>query len=186
MAAKANIIKIYADADSAEKVDIICRYYPNFMGIVNGHTEGLRYMIENEKSYNRKASHGELGIRVQSLGHHSDMTGDCAVNNVITREAIITCEFSGGILDGVDRSDEFQKEAFILKDMRKDYELFNMQLGILSNDEHKFFRCYLNGERNLSDLADEAGIQYESMCQKLRRVKKKIKIQMIGFLDGKM
>ena len=54
LAAKANIIKIYADADSAKKVDIICRYYQNFMGIVNGHTEGLRYMIENEKSYNRK------------------------------------------------------------------------------------------------------------------------------------
>lgn len=34
MATKANIIKVYAQADSAKKVDIIIRYYPNFMGIV--------------------------------------------------------------------------------------------------------------------------------------------------------
>lgn len=43
MAIKASIIKIYADADSSGKVE--------------GSTKGLRYMIENEKSYNRKASY---------------------------------------------------------------------------------------------------------------------------------
>ena len=48
MATKANIIKVYAQADSAKKVDIIIRYYPNFMGIVESYTDGLRYMIENE------------------------------------------------------------------------------------------------------------------------------------------
>ena len=53
MATKANIIKVYAQADSAKKVDIIIRYYPNFMGIVESQTDGLRYMIENEKAFNR-------------------------------------------------------------------------------------------------------------------------------------
>lgn len=43
-------------------------------------------MIENEKSYNRKASHGELGVRMQSSGHHSDITADTAVENIITTE----------------------------------------------------------------------------------------------------
>ena len=53
MATKANIIKVYAQADFAKKVDIIIRYYPNFMGIVESYTDGLRYMIENEKAFNR-------------------------------------------------------------------------------------------------------------------------------------
>ena len=35
MEVKANIIKIYASADSMKKVDIIIRYYPNFIGIVD-------------------------------------------------------------------------------------------------------------------------------------------------------
>ena len=51
MVAKARIIKNYAKADAAGKVDIICKNYSNFIGIVDGYTEGLCYMIENEKAY---------------------------------------------------------------------------------------------------------------------------------------
>ena len=49
MVAKASIIEIYAKADAAGRVDIICKNYSNFIGIVDGYTEGLRYMIESEK-----------------------------------------------------------------------------------------------------------------------------------------
>ena len=66
MVAKASIIEIYARADAAGKVDIICKNYSNFIGIVDGYTEGLRYMIESEKAYNRKKNHGDLGVRVQT------------------------------------------------------------------------------------------------------------------------
>ena len=186
MAAKASIIKIYINADPAKKVDIICKHYPNFIGIVDSYTEGLRYMIENEKSYNQKASIGDLGIRVQSIGHYTDTTGDTAVNNVTVRDALIRCDFSEGILNGIDSSEEIQRKAFILKDMRKDYELFNNQLQILSENEYKLFQNYLRREKTIMDIAETEGIQYDSALQKLRRLKKKIKIQMIGFLDGNM
>lgn len=159
MKAKASIITKYDEADSSGKVDLIIRHYSNFMGIVDGFTEGLCYVIENEKSYNRKASYGNLGVRIRSSGHHSDITADIAFENITTTDAIITCNFSEGILDGVDRGPEFQKEAFILRDMRKHYALFNKQLGILSNQENKFFLGYLSKEQNLGDLADAAGIQ---------------------------
>lgn len=68
MVAKASIIEIYARADAAGRVDIICKNYSNFIGIVDGYTEGLRYMIESEKAYNRKKNHGDLGVRVQTSG----------------------------------------------------------------------------------------------------------------------
>ena len=93
MATKANIIKVYAQADSAKKVDIIIRYYPNFMGIVESYTDGLRYMIENENAFNRQANRGELGVRVQAKGKHSDITGNSAVASVMTREALVACDF---------------------------------------------------------------------------------------------
>ena len=86
MEAKA-IIKIYADASPGAKVDIICKNYPNFLGILDGYTEGLLYKIENEKEYNKKADCGELGVRVQSSGRCSDKTATQAINNVITRDA---------------------------------------------------------------------------------------------------
>lgn len=125
MATKANIIKVYAQADSAKKVDIIIRYYPNFMGIVESYTDGLRYMIENEKAFNRQANRGELGVRVQAKGNHSDITGNSAVASVMTREALVACDFSGDVLEGIDRQEEFKQESFTLRTMRLDYELFN-------------------------------------------------------------
>ena len=80
MVAKASIIEIYARADAAGRVDIICKNYSNFIGIVDGYTEGLRYMIESEKAYNRKKNHGDLGVRVQTSGIHSDITADTAIS----------------------------------------------------------------------------------------------------------
>ncbi len=89
MVAKASIIEIYARADASGRVDIICKNYSNFIGIVDGYTEGLRYMIESEKAYNRKKNHGDLGVRVQTSGIHSDITADTVISNVITQDAII-------------------------------------------------------------------------------------------------
>ena len=109
MVAKASMIEIYARADAAGRVDIICKNYSNFIGIVDGYTEGLCYIIENEKAYNRKQSRGDLGVRVQTSGMHSDITADTAINNVITKEAKIACDFSGDLLEGVICSWSFQK-----------------------------------------------------------------------------
>ena len=176
MVAKASIIKNYAKADAAEKVDIICKNYPNFIGIVDGYTEGLCYMIENEKAYNRMQNRGDLGVRVQSSGMHSDITANTAINNAITKEAIIACDFSGDVLEGVDRGEEFQRDAYTLRCMRADFELFNRQLAILSGNELRIFRGYLSGEKDIGDIAEEEGIQYESAAQKVRRAKVKIKI----------
>ena len=134
MVAKASIIKNYEKADAAGKVDIICKNYSNFIGIVDGYTEGLRYMIESEKAYNRRRNHGDLGVRVQASGIHSDITADTTISNVITREAIIVCDFSG--------------------------------------------------EKDIAEIADEEGIQYESAAQKVRHAKVKIKVQMVVFLEG--
>ena len=184
MVARASIIKNYAKADAAGKVDIICKNYPNFIGIVEGYTEGLCYMIENEKAYNRKQSRGDLGVRVQTSGMYSDITADTAISNVITKDAIIACDFSGDVLEGVDRVEEFQRDAYTLRRMRTDFELFNSQLCRLGKNESRIFRDYLSGEKDIGDIAEEEGIQYESAAQKVRRAKVKIKVQMIGFLEG--
>ena len=52
------MIKIYVDASSAKRVDIIIKHYTDFMGIVDGYTEGLRYMIECEKRKQQSSEDG--------------------------------------------------------------------------------------------------------------------------------
>ena len=43
-------------------MDIIIKNYTRFMGIVDGYTDGLRYMIEAEKDSNSRNDIAELGV----------------------------------------------------------------------------------------------------------------------------
>lgn len=75
---------------------------------------------------------------MQTGGMTSDPTAKKAIRNVLTREALINCDFSGDVMDGVDRADEYMRDAYLLRDMRKDYELFRRQLCILGTEKDTF------------------------------------------------
>ena len=126
----------------------------------------------------------EHRLDAQAKGNHSDITGNSAVASVMTREALVACDFSGDVLEGVDRQEEFKQEAFTLRTMRLDYELFNQQLGILGEEECEVFQQFIRGEKDLQTIAEDKGIVYESAQQRIHRAKRKIKVQMVGFLDG--
>ena len=110
---------------------------------------------------------------------------DDLVLNHARREALINCDFSGDVMEGVDRAEEFIRDAYLLRDMRKDYELFNRQLSILGTEKETFEK-YLRREKTLIDIAEEQGITYESAQQKIHKIRLRVKKQVVGFMDGKM
>lgn len=171
------------DANSRKRVDIIIKHYTEFIGIVDGYTEGLRYMIECEKDSNRHKNKGDLGVRVQGGRTISNPTQDEGIRRVLTREALIKCDFSGGVMNGVDRPDKYIEDAYVLRDMRKDYTLFKEQLSSLGQ-ERDVFEKYLKHEKNLTDIAEEQGITYESAQQKIHKIRLRIKKQVVSFMEG--
>lgn len=183
--ARANFVKQYADADAAGRVDIICKNYPIFLGIVDSSTDGLIYVIENEKAYNKRSSNGDTGVRVQK-SRSTDTTADTATNNVMIRDALIACDFSGGVLDGTDRAEEFKQEAFTLQKMRADYDLFNSQLKILKPQERQLFVGFISREMDYGMIADEIGSGLDYAVLKIHRAKMKIKGKMIDYLEGNL
>lgn len=66
------------------------------------------------------------------------------------------------------------RDAYLLRDMRKDYDLFNRQLSILGTEKETFEK-YLRREKTLIDIAEEQGITYESAQQKIHRIRRKVK-----------
>ena len=178
-----NLIRVYTGATSEKRIDIIIKNYTKFIGIVDGYTDGLRYMIECEKESSHRQSVGDLGVRVPTGGMTSDPTARKAINNVITREALINCDFSGNVLDGVDQAEVYIRDAYILSDMRKDYNLFNSQLGILGTEKETFTK-YLLKEKTISDIAEDQGITYESARQQIQKIKVRMKKQVKRFMDG--
>ena len=181
--AEKNFVRIYVNANSSKKVDIIIKQYSHFMDIVESCTDGLQYMIQCEKESNNRHRMGELGIRVHTSGV-SDPTAKSAIRNVITREAIINCDFSGDVLEGVNRAEEFMREAYLLRDMRMDYDLFKCQLSILG-PEKELFEKFLCGKMTLFDIAEEEGISYEAAKQRIYRNRTRVKNQVMNFMKSK-
>ena len=88
-----------------------------------------------------------------------------------------------GIVDGVNQAEVYIRDAYILRDMRKDYNLFNSQLGILGTEKETFTK-YLLKEKTISDIAEDQGITYESARQQMQKIKVRMKKQVKRFMDG--
>ena len=78
-----DLIQAYRSSSAEKRVEIIIKNYPKFLGIIDGYTEGLKYMIESEKESNRHREKGELGVRVQTGGMKADPTESEAMDNLI-------------------------------------------------------------------------------------------------------
>lgn len=78
----AMIVTKYGDSTKERRLDMICKYYPCFLEIVDSFIEDMEDDIRNEQDYNRRASLGDLGVRVQTSGL-SNRTQKEAVRNVI-------------------------------------------------------------------------------------------------------
>ena len=60
----------------------------------------------------------EEGGCLQGGSIKSDPTANKAVAKIMTTEALIKCDFSGDVLKGVDRAEEFVSDAYLLRKMR--------------------------------------------------------------------
>jgi len=65
-----------------------------------------------------------------------------------------TVSFTGDILDGVNQADKYIRDAYILRNMRKDFHLFNSQLCILGK-EREVFEKYIRREKTLAEITEE-------------------------------
>lgn len=175
METKAEIIRRYADADPPARVDLICRYYSRIDGIIESIIGNMVYIIWEEREKNKRESLGDLGVRVQSGGAAEDPTGNHAIFNIEIERAIRNCDFSDGILKGVDHEQEIISEAYILRDMKKMHDLYHNQLRGLNETDKSLYTRYLTQEITLSEIADLHGIDYYSAAKKMQRIRQTIR-----------
>jgi DNA-directed RNA polymerase specialized sigma24 family protein len=175
-----SIVKIYFNSDAEKRFEILCQNFSVFPGIIESYTEGLVYQIQAERDYNRRKATGDLGVSIQKIGWTSDPTAKKAVDNVMTRNAVITCEIEGKEFEQLEHKEEYKQDAYTLQLMRTDYNLFSKQLCILNQKDRELFTKYISREQCLGDIADELEIQYESAYQRVRRIRRKMKRQTRG------
>ena len=126
-----NLIQAYGNSSAEKRIDIIRNNYPNFLEIVDGYIEGLCYMIEYERGSNGFGERDNLGMEIQIGNMKSEFMQKKAIRNVLTREALLKCDFSGDVLDGVEKSEDYIRNVKILREMRRGYNTLKSQLGSL-------------------------------------------------------
>lgn len=184
METKANIIRRYADAAPESKVDIICRHYPQIDGIINARIAGMKYIIWEEKEKNRRADHGELGIRIQSGNGYSDPTSNESCFRADLESAIRSCDFSGDILDGIDHPEWVMNEARVLREMKEIRNLYDMQVACLIGEDRCLYEKYLKQEMNLTDIASSCRIEYHSAVKKISKIRKYVNREVAEILNA--
>lgn len=125
---EANIVEQYADSDVGKRIEILIRYYPNFIRLVEGFEQSLSFIIKQEKEMKRRAAIGELGVRVQN-SHISDPTAREVIDNIMIMEAIKKGE-PDSVISELDEDVRIlhEMEVRTIRDMKEDLRKRIMRL----------------------------------------------------------
>ena len=91
---------------------------------------GVIHLISSEKAYNRHSRHADLGVRIQSGNGYSDPTGNQAVENVMIKDAMKACDFSGDLLKDTDASEEHRRDILTIKMMREESPSMSTRIAL--------------------------------------------------------
>ncbi len=182
---EANIVEQYADSDVGERINILIRYYPNFIRLVEGYEQSLSFIIKQEKEMKRRAAIGELGVRVQT-SHISDPTAREAIDNVMIAEAIKKGELAGVIAElDEDVRNLHETEVRTLQDMKEDYSMFQSTFYYLGPADSEMFTKYLECGRRTEQLAYDMDMKQDALKVRMHRAKKIVVDQTTNILIRK-
>lgn len=177
----ASIIRRYSKSNPSDRINIICTHYENFNSMVDSFETGVFHLISEEKAYNHMSHHADLGVRVQSGNGYSDSTGDTAVANVMLKDAMRACDFSGDLLKDTDDAEAHQKDILTIQMMREEFGVFDAHLKALKKKDFNMLYSYLIGEKDMQEIADDNHMLCESARNKISKTKKQLTMEVIPF-----
>ena len=134
MQEEANIVKQYEEANVSGRIEILIKYYPNFIRLVEGYEQSLSFIIKEEKAYKHRQAKGELGVRVQTSGM-SDPTAREAIDNIMIMDAIRAGDLSSIIRDlDEEVSKLHEAEVATLQNMKEDHSVLQSTFYYLDPD----------------------------------------------------
>ena len=143
MSGGANIVEQYAGADVPARIELLIKYYLNFIRLVEGYEQSLSFIIEE------------------------------AIGNVMIMEAIqkgnlesVTSEPDEQVVM------KYQREVVTIQNMREDYQILRNQFFYLEPADVDSFEKYLQCGRHTEKLAYELDIKPESLKMQMFVIKK--------------
>lgn len=178
-----SVLRNYIKAEPEKKAKYILGNFAVFISIVDSCEHSLKRTIKAERRYNRKNAMGDVGIRVQN-SHIGDPTSEEATENIMLDKAFELGDLEKELKD-TDCPEWHLRDAEIIEDMREDYSILVDVIHTLKPTEQNLLLPYLTYEKSLRDIADEAGILYESAAVKITRIRTKVRKDAANSLANK-
>lgn len=134
----------------------------------------LAYMINEQKECNRRSTGGDLGVRVQSSHAASSPTENKAISLMEIEAEIEMCDFNHGLLSNLDDPEEIRDKVLALYIMKTEFEALAMEIDYLEEEDRLFLLKRIYEGKSWSVIADEEGMEVQSVEKKLGRIRKSL------------
>jgi len=181
---ESNIIALYRNGTSRERVELLYRYYSEFEYVLSSYRTKLIEEIREQKIYNCRSQNGDIGVRVQT-STCGDPTFKMAILNDEIETMIDTKRLSESILEGVDSREETVDNILNLWMMQDHYQIFRQHVIGISKKKNRLLFPYISGKKTVDELADDFSIEPESVRQSLYRTKKLLVAQTEPYFENR-
>ena len=142
--------------------------------LLTDYREDLIDEVIEQKAYNRRAANGDLGVRVQISIGVSSPTEKQAINHMTIEKAIVDGVLDEEFFEDTDNQEELIRKVTCYHAVSEDVKTFTKKLGSLEQQDQKILKPYIMGQKSMSDLAEDMGIDYRSAIKHIYRVKKRL------------
>ena len=167
-------IEKYVSSKMDDRFDFIYKNFPIIKEMIADYKEELITEVLEQKLYNRKSDFGDLGVRVQISGRITNLTQSKAIEHMSIVKAIEDGLLDEEFFEDTDNRKELVEKVTCFLGIQADVIVFERKLRSLSIDDQKVLRPYLRSEKSIRDLESELGIDYQSVCKRVYRIRKKL------------
>lgn len=164
----------YIGVQPEEQFEFIYTHYPIMKNLLTDYREDLIDEVIEQKAYNRRAANGDLGVRVQISIGISSPTEKQAINHMTIEKAIVDGVLDEDFFADTDNQEELIRKVTCYHAVSEDVKTFTKKLGALEQQDQKIIKPYIMGQKSMSDLAEDMGIDYRSAVKHIYRVKKRL------------
>lgn len=164
----------YIGSDTKERFDFIYENFSVISGMIKDYKEDLITEVMEQKAYNRRAANGELGVRIQISMGISNPTQNKAIEHSAIKEAIECGFLDEDFFEDTDDRQELIRKVTCYLGIQSDVTEFEKKLRIMPLRDQKIVRPYIQGEKSITDLVEDLGIEYQSVLKKVYRIRKKL------------
>lgn len=168
-----SVIGFYLNKEPKDRISFLYEHYSDYSRISERYQDMLTRRIAAMRSYERQR-HDELGVRIMSGNPVRSLTEAMAEENDTIKNIVASGYLPKGVIRDYEDQSEIRMGLHEMEIFQREYDLFNRALTDLDGEEAWLFIGYIRREKTMDVMADELGVEKDSVRKRIYRTKVKI------------